>query len=146
MVLAREIVARHAVGRLLGGETLAALDEESLLYLTWRWAYLTVAVPADDAMKLERAFSVDLDELARPGGLVQKSGSKFSMLGPHQRKDIKLGVIPRLVDVLHLACQLWDTGRRQEATELLGATGFGNEPGFWATARATRRDPPRRRP
>lgn len=136
MVLAREIVARHAVGRLLGGETLAALDDESLLYLTWRWAYLTVAVPADDAMKLERAFSVDLDELSRPGGLVHKAGAKFSMLGPHQRKDIKLGVVPRLVDVLHVACQLWDTGRRQEATELLGATGFGNEPGFWATARA----------
>jgi adenine-specific DNA methylase len=136
MVLAREIVARHAVGRLLGGETLTILDNESLLYLTWRWAYLSVAVPADDAMKLERAFSVDLGELNRPGGFVQKAGAKYSLLGPHQRKDVKLGVVPRLVDVLHLACQLWDAGRRQETMELLGATGFGSEPGFWATARA----------
>lgn len=136
MVLAREIVARHAVGRLLGGETLSALDNESLLYLTWRWAYLSVAVPADDAMKLERAFSVDLGELNRPGGFVHKAGAKYSLLGPHQRKDVKLGAVPRLIDVLHLACQLWDAGRRQETTELLGATGFGNEPGFWATARA----------
>jgi adenine-specific DNA methylase len=136
MVLAREIVARHAIGRLLGGETLRALDEESLLYLTWRWAYLSVAIPADDAMKLERAFSVDLGELTRPGGFVHKAGAKYSLLGPHQRKDVKVGAVPRLIDVLHLACQLWDTGRRQETTELLGATGFGTEPGFWATARA----------
>lgn len=136
MVLAREVVARHAIGRLLGGETLTALDEESLLYLTWRWAYLTVPIPADDAIKLGRAFSVDLADVARPGGFVHKAGAKFSLLGPHQRKDLKLLAVPRLIDVLHLACQLWDAGRRQETTELLGATGFGTEPGFWATARA----------
>jgi hypothetical protein len=136
MVLAREVVARHAIGRLLGGETLRALDDEALLYLTWRWAYLTVPIPADDAMKLERAFGVDLGELSRPGGFVHKAGAKYSVLGPHQRKNVKLGAIPRLVDVLHLACQLWDAGRRAETTELLGATGFGTEPAFWATARA----------
>lgn len=136
MVLAREVVARHAIGRLLGGEKLRALDDESLLYLTWRWAYLTVAIPADDAMKLERAFGVDLDELSRPGGFLHKAGAKYNLLGPHERKDVKLGAVPRLVDVLHLACQLWDAGRRQETTELLGATGVGTEPAFWATARA----------
>jgi hypothetical protein len=87
-------------------------------------------------MKLERAFSVDLGELNRPGGFVHKAGAKYSLLGPQQRKDVKLGAVPRLIDVLHLACQLWDAGRRQETMELLGATGFGTEPGFWATARA----------
>jgi adenine-specific DNA methylase len=112
MVLAREIVARHAIGRLLGGETLRAVDDESLLYLTWRWAYLTVPVPADDAMKLERAFGVGLGDLSRPGGFVHKAGAKYSLLGPHQRKAVKPAAVPRLVDVLHLACQLWDAGRR----------------------------------
>lgn len=136
MVLAREVVARHAIGRLLGGERLQALDDESLLYLTWRWAYLTVAVPADDAMKLERAFGVDLGDLSRPGGFLHKTGAKYSLLGPHQRKDLKLGAVPRLVDVLHLGCQLWDAGRRRETLEVLGATGLGTEPAFWATARA----------
>lgn len=43
---------------------------------------------------------------------------------------------PPLVDVLHRACQLWDAGRRKELEELLGATGTGVEPGFWAMARA----------
>lgn len=136
MVLARQAVARHAMRRLLGADSLASLDAESLFYLTWRWAYLTAAIPADEAYKLEKAFDIDLGHLARPSGFARQSGSSFSLLGPHERKDIKLNASPSLVDVLHLACQLWDAGRRRELEELLGATGMGVEPGFWATARA----------
>ncbi len=136
MVLARQAVARHAMRRLLGADSLASLDAESLFYLTWRWAYLTAAIPADEAYKLEKAFDVDLGHLARPGGFARQSGSNFSLLGPHERKDLKLGASPSLVDVLQVACQLWDASRRRELEELLGATGMGVEPGFWATARA----------
>lgn len=136
MVLARQAVARHAMRRLLGADSLASLDAESLFYLTWRWAYLTAAIPADEAYKLEKAFDVDLGHLSRPGGFARQSGSNFSLLGPHERKDLKVATSPSLVDVLHLACQLWDASRRRELEELLGATGMGVEPGFWATARA----------
>ena len=136
MVLARQTVAQHAMRRLLGSDTVAALDAKSLFYLTWRWAYLTAPVPADEAYKLERAFDVDLGHLTRPGGLAVRSGATFSLLGPQERKGIKIGASPSLVDVLHLSCQLWDAGRRKELEELLGATGMGVEPGFWAMARA----------
>jgi putative DNA methylase len=136
MVLARQAVARHAMRRLLGADSLAALDAESLFYLTWRWAYLTAAIPADEAYKLEKAFDVDLGVLAKPGGFAHQVGSTFSLLGPHERKGLKLSPSPALIDVLHLACQLWDAGRRRELEELLGATGMGVEPGFWAAARA----------
>src|SRR6266508_1399070 len=136
MVLARQAVARHAMLRLLGADSLASLDAESLFYLTWRWAYLTAEIPADEAYKLEKAFDVDLGALARPGGFAHQAGSNFSLLGPHERKGLKLSPSPPLVDVLHLACQLWDAGRRRELEELLGATGMGVEPGFWAAARA----------
>jgi hypothetical protein len=136
MVLARQTVAQHAMRRLLGSDTLAALDAESLFYVTWRWAYLTAPVAADEAYKLERAFDVDLGQLSRPGGLAVRSGAAFSLLGPHERKGIRIGMSPPLVDVLHRACQLWDAGRRKELEELLGATGTGVEPGFWAMARA----------
>lgn len=136
MVLARQAVARHAMRRLLGADSLASLDAESLFYLTWRWAYLTAAIPADEAYKLEKAFDIDLGVLARPGGFALQAGSNFSLLGPHERKGLKLSPSPPLVDVLHLACQLWDAGRRRELEELLGATGMGIEPGFWAAARA----------
>jgi adenine-specific DNA methylase len=136
MVLARQAVARHAMRRLLGDESLTALDPESLFYLTWRWAYMSAAIPADEAYKLEKAFDVDLGAMAAPRGFVQQSGSSFAVLGPAERKGLKLSSSPSMVDVLHLACQLWDTGRRRELEELLGATGMGVEPGFWATARA----------
>lgn len=136
MVLARQAVARHAMRRLLGAGSLAALDAESLFYLTWRWAYATAAIPADEAYKLEKAFDVDLGTFARPGGFAHQEGSSFSLLGPHERKGLRLSASPSLVDVLHLACQLWDAGRRRELEELLGATGMGVEPGFWAAARA----------
>ena len=136
MVLARQAVARHAMRRLLGPESLAVLDPESLFYLTWRWAYLTASIPADEAYKLEKAFDVDLGHLCRPRGFARQSGSNFSLLGPQDRKGLKLTAAPSLIDVLHLACQLWDAGRRRELEEMLGATGMGVEPGFWALARA----------
>jgi adenine-specific DNA methylase len=135
MVLARQAVARHAMRRLLGAESLAALDPESLFYLTWRWAYLTASIPADEAYKLERAFDVDLGHLCGPRGFARQSGSSFTLIGPQERKGIKLSASPSLIDVLHLACQLWDAGRRRELEGVLGATGMGAEPGFWSMAR-----------
>jgi hypothetical protein len=136
MVLARQAVARHAMRRLLGPGTLPSLDAESLFYLTWRWAYLTASIPADEAYKLEKAFDVDLGHLCRSGGFAQQSGSNFNLLGPQERKGLKLSTAPALIDVLHRACQLWDEGRRRELEAVLGATGMGVEPGFWAMARA----------
>lgn len=135
MVLARQAVARHAMQRLLGPESLAALDPESLFYLTWRWAYLTESIPADEAYKLEKAFDVDLGHLCGPRGFARQSGSTFTLLGPQDRKGMGLTATPSLIDVLHLACQLWDAGRRRELEGLLGATGMGAEPGFWSLAR-----------
>jgi putative DNA methylase len=136
MVLARQAVARHAMRRLLGAESLSVLDPESLFYLTWRWAYLTGSIPADEAYKLEKAFDVDLGHLCRPRGFARQSSSNFTLLGPQDRRGLKLSASPPLIDVLHLACQLWDAGRRRELEEMLGATGMGVEPGFWALARA----------
>ena len=136
MVLARQAVARHAMRRLLGEEPLAMLGPESLFYLTWRWAYLTASIPADEAYKLEKAFDVDLGQLCGPRGFARQSASSFTLLGPGDRKGIKLSASPPLIDILHLACQLWDAGRRRELEGVLGATGMGAEPAFWSMARA----------
>lgn len=136
MVLARQVVARHAMRKLLGDVSLTALDADSLFYLTWRWAYQTESIPADEAYKLERAFDVDLRALSLQGGFVRQKGSSFSVLGPHERDGLKLSTTSSLIDVLHLACRLWDAGRRKELERLLGSTGMGVEPAFWATVRA----------
>lgn len=136
MVLARQSVARHAIRRLLGGENVSALDSRSLMYLTWRWAYDGEPIPADEAYKLGRAFDIDLTELARPGDLIAKTGDSFKLLGPHERKNVKIAAIPSPIDVMHAAAQFHDAGRRNELEELLGTTGMGGEPGFWAAATA----------
>lgn len=136
MVLARQTVARHAMRRLLGPDSLDALDAESLFYLTWRWAYLTASIPADEAYKLERAFDVDLSGLSGPRGFARQSGSNFTLLGPQDRKGLQLSASSPLIDVLQMACQLWDAGRRRELEAVLGATGAGTEPGFWSMAGA----------
>jgi hypothetical protein len=140
MVLARQAVARHAMRRLLGGESVAALDAHSMFYLTWRWAYDGLPIPADEAYMLCRAFETDLESLTRANGLVKKEGTgkdlKYGLLGPANRKKIEMGASPRLIDVLHTACQLHDQGRRNELVALLGATSAGNEPAFWAMASA----------
>ena len=136
MTLARQVVARRAMGKLLGDESVNSLDRVSLMYLTWRWAYDGESIPADEAYKLERALDVDLSALVGHHGVAEKSGSSYALRGPDERKGLKLGPSPLMIDVLHCACNMWDSGRRKELDELLAATGMGSSTAFWSLARA----------
>jgi putative DNA methylase len=136
LALARRTVARHAMRRVLGSEALAAVDDVTLLYLTWRWAYGALRIPVDEAQKLGKAFHIEVDELGGMDGLAETSRESYGLRGPDERKRIALGPVPSMVDVLQLACQLHDSGRRRELAELLASTGFAEETAFWAAARA----------
>jgi putative DNA methylase len=136
MTLARQVVARRAMGKLLGDESVSSLDPVSLLYLTWRWAYDGESIPADEAYKLERALDVDLSSMLGHHGLASKVGSEFALRGPEERKGLSIGPGALMIDVLHVACTLWDTGRRRELEQLLGETGAGGSTAFWSLARA----------
>jgi adenine-specific DNA methylase len=137
MVLARQTVAHHAMRRLLGDESrLATVDAPSLFYITWRWAYGTASLPMDEVFKLEKAFDIDIDALSAGDGLVRRNGSTVTLVGPQDRHDLELSSSPALVDVLHMACRLWDVGRRSDLETILAATGMAGEPSFWAAATA----------
>jgi putative DNA methylase len=136
LALARRTVASHAMQRLLGSEDLATLDEITLFYLTWRWAYGAEAIPVDEAQKLGKAFRVDVTDHDGPDGLVAKKGSNYVLNGADVRRKIALAASPAIIDVLQLACRVHDSGRRREAAELLGATGLAQVSIFWASARA----------
>lgn len=136
LALARRIVARHAMRRLLGSEALASVDDITLLYLTWRWAYGAARIPVDEAQKLGKAFHIEVDELGGVDGLAQTSRESYGLRGPDERKRILLGPVPSMVDVLQLACQLHESGRRRELAELLASSGFAEETAFWSAARA----------
>ena len=136
MTLARQVVARRAMGKLLGDESVSSLDPVSLMYLTWRWAYDGESIPADEAYKLQRALDVDLSTLLGHDGLAEKVGSNFALRGPEDRKGLRIGASALLIDILHVACTLWDSGRRRELEQLLGDTGVGASTAFWSLARA----------
>lgn len=136
LALARRTVARHAMRRLLGSEALASVDDITLLYLTWRWAYAAARIPVDEAQKLGKAFHIEVDELGGMDGLAETSRETYGLRGPDERKRIVLGPVPTIVDVLQLACQLHDSGRRRELAELLALSGFAEETAFWSAARA----------
>jgi putative DNA methylase len=136
MTLARQVVARRAMGKLLGDESVSSLDPVSLLYLTWRWAYNGESIPADEAYKLQRALDVDLSTMVGHHGLAEKVGSDFALRGPEERKGLKIGPSPLMIDVLHVSCTLWDSGRRRELEQLLGESGMGASTAFWSLARA----------
>jgi adenine-specific DNA methylase len=136
MTLARQVVARRAMGKLLGDESVSSLDPVSLLYLTWRWAYDGESIPADEAYKLQRALDVDLSTMLGHDGLAEKVGSDFTLRGPEERKGLKIGTSPLMIDILHVSCALWDAGRRGELEHLLGETGMGASTAFWSLARA----------
>jgi hypothetical protein len=80
---------------------------------------------------------VDLSDLKGSHGLVDKSGSKFTLRGPDERKGMKIaeGRV-EVIDALHRACQLWDAGRRKELEAFLVDTASVGDPAFWALARA----------
>ncbi len=136
MTLARQVVARRAMGKLLGDESVSSLDPVSLMYLTWRWAYDGESIPADEAYKLQRALDVELSTLLGHNGLAEKVGSDFALNGPEERKGLKIGPNALMIDILHAACTLWDSGRRRELEQLLGDTGMGASTAFWSLARA----------
>jgi putative DNA methylase len=136
MTLARQVVARRAMGKLLGDDSVSSLDPVSLLYLTWRWAYSGESIPADEAYKLERALDVDLSALIGHHGVAKKSGSSYALCGPEDRKGLNLGTTPLTIDVLHAACNLWDSGRRKDLEQILADTGMGSSTAFWSLARA----------
>jgi hypothetical protein len=136
LALARRTVARHAMRRLLGSEALTAVDDVSLFYLTWRWAYGAARIPVDEAQKLGKAFNVDAADLGALDGLVDAARDSYGLRGPDDRKRVKLGAAPTLIDVLHISCKLFEQGRRSELAEVLASSAFAEEPAFWAAARA----------
>jgi adenine-specific DNA methylase len=130
LALARRTVARHAMRRLLGSEALTAVDDVSLFYLTWRWAYGASRIPVDEAQKLGKAFNVDAADLGAMDGLVDTARDSYALRGPDERRRVRLGATPALIDVLHISCKLFEQGRRSELAEVLAATALAEEARF----------------
>ena len=129
----RSVATDFLVHRLLKDATSGAVDKEAQFYLTYRWTFQDNTVEFDDARKIASAEGVNLERLWEEGGFVKKRGSKVSVLGPQDRvvKNVQ-----NMVDAMHLACRLWEKGRKDELSRKLTETGYGQSEAFWQFCQA----------
>jgi adenine-specific DNA methylase len=130
----RSVTTDFLVHRLLKNAQTGAIDKESQFYLTYRWTYQDNTVEFDAANKIARAEGVNLVKLWEEGSFVKKSGANVSVLGPKDRKHIEHPA--HMVDAMHLACQLWEKGRKEELARVLAQTGYGASGAFWQFCQA----------
>ncbi|MBN1306184.1 MAG: DUF1156 domain-containing protein [Anaerolineales bacterium] len=130
----RQVSTNFLVKRLLKDVSDEAIDKEAQFYLTYRWTYFSNKVPYDDARKIASAEGINLEKLWGKGGFVKKSGSDIEVLGPKKRGEIK--EIKNMVDAMHGACQLWESGKKAEINNLLATTGYGQSGAFWQLCQA----------
>jgi adenine-specific DNA methylase len=134
--LVQSSVAEYALDRILNGSAarVGAVDAATRYYLLHRWAYGSETVPFDDAMRLALALGADVSALMERRGLLQQSGETVSLLGPKQRgKNEELGLpdksgrLAGVIDVLHRAAVLWESGDREALARFLADAAQGRE-------------------
>lgn len=130
----RQVSTNFLVSRLLKDASSESIDKEAQFYMTYRWTYLSNKVPFDDARKIASAEGIDLEKLWGKGGFVKKSGSDIEVLGPKKRGEIK--DINNMVDAMHKACQLWESGEKAEINKLLATTAYSQSGAFWQLCQA----------
>lgn len=130
----RSVATNYLAQKLLKGAEREIIDKEAQFYLTFRWTYLDNTVPFDDARKIASAQGVDLEKLWDSKGFVYKRGSNIRVRGPHKRGDVE--EIHNMVDAMHKACQLWELGKKNEITHMLGRSGYGKSGAFWQFSQA----------
>ena len=137
----RTEVIEYVLKKILKGAELGLVDPLTRFYITWRWTYGRKKVLFDDARKLAQASGIEITALWN-NGLVKKEKEWITVLGPKERKDLKLvekrmkkEKIP-IIDALHYACILWEQSKRKELEEFLSETGYLQNEAFWLTAQA----------
>ncbi len=132
-------ITEYLLRKILKGIQLGLVDSLTRFYIVWRWTYGTRKVLFDEARKLAQANGVELTALWGDS-IVKKDKEWISVLGPKDRKDLKIiekrarkEKIP-IIDALHYACFLWEQNRRDELTEFLATSGYLKNETFWLVA------------
>lgn len=134
--LVQQLVADYALDRILNGQrgSVGAVDAATRYYILHRWAYAGNDVPYDDAMRLAMALGADIDTLMGNRGLLKQRGNSVRLLGPRQRgkrddlgQPDRSGKIASVIDVLHRAVMLWESGQREALTRFWASNAHGRE-------------------
>jgi len=134
--LVQAMVSEYALDRILNGGTarVGGVDAPTRYYILHRWAYRQGKIPFDDAMRLAMALGADVSALMERRGILRQSGETVSLLGPRERGGLPgLGLADRsgrsasVIDVLHRAATLWESGDREALARFLTEGARGRE-------------------
>jgi len=134
--LVQAMVSEYALDRILnsGAARMGAVDASTRYYILHRWAYGRDRIPFDDAMRLAMALGADVSALMERRGILRQSGETVSLLGPRERGGLPgLGLADRsgrsasVIDVLHRAATLWESGDREALARFLTEGARGRE-------------------
>jgi len=142
--LVQEMVADYALGKVMNGRyRMGTVDAPTRFYVMYRWSYNGQKIPFDDARRLAQGIGAEVDELMHRLRLLQQSGEDVTLLGPRERSKIEhLGETGRdgsaapLIDVVHRAALLWQSGDRRALAEFMAMHAMGREDGLRAVAQA----------
>jgi adenine-specific DNA methylase len=134
--LVQSLVSEYALDRILNGSSakVGAVDAATRYYILHRWAYASEKIPFDDAMRLAMALGADVSSLMERRGILKQSGETVTLLGPQARGKLEeLGLPDRagrqadIVDVLHRAVVLWESGNREALARFLAEAAAGRD-------------------
>jgi putative DNA methylase len=117
-----------------GSARVGIVDAPTRYYILHRWAYGSGKVPFDDAMRLAMALGADVSALMERRGVLKQSGETVRLLGPKERASVsnlglpdRAGRMASVIDVLHRAATLWESGDREGLAEFLAEGARGRE-------------------
>jgi adenine-specific DNA methylase len=126
--LVQALVAEYTLDRILnsGATQVGGVDAPTRYYILHRWAYGRGKTPFDDAMRLAMALGADVSALMDRRGVLKQSGETVRLLGPKERAGLgglglpdRAGRLAPIVDVLHRAAALWESGDREGLARFL---------------------------
>ena len=91
-------------------------------------------VEYDDALRIAKAEGINLDRLAETDTFIKKTRKYIYVHGPQDRDNID--EVYNMVDAMHLACQMWSEGRKEDIGPMLAKHGYSQSPAFWQFCQA----------
>jgi adenine-specific DNA methylase len=130
----RSVATDFLVHRLLRNGSAESVDKEGQFYLTYRWTFRDTRVEYDDALRIAKAEGVDLERLADADTFIKKTRKYIYVHGPQDRDEID--EVHNMVDAAHLACRMWEQGRKDDIGPMLARHGYSQSPSFWQFCQA----------
>lgn len=135
----QRLVSDYALAKVLAGDVdLGNIDSETRFYILFRWAFANQEEDYDEVRKLAQVNNANVDLLERLG-ILNVTGGDARIQAPQNRSIDEPEKIPEsnnlpLVEKIHRAAILWESGQRDELKSFIEKHCMSEE--FWRSAQA----------